>query len=352
MSTARSTMNVGLTGGVLEASMAIALFLTGMASIQVWNYYRERPDESKWLRILVGGMFIADLIHACLLLHASYYYTILKFGDFVALNTLVWSLGVAVVLGAFIVFGIQTFFCARVKRATGSWVVSGGCWALVTARLIFTLWSVATVFNGANFAVTQSKAFKWQCLSALSIGAVSDLIIASFICRALTQGKEEFVAVTDLVDRMIAYMFGSGLFTSVVAFTSLIAYVASPTSFLFLAFIYILPKIINISLLESLDEGRKSRYEISSSVFKGRSNRSRSTEQRQAAETMPQFEMSNTQTQVERVRYEASSFKGRDIKSTLGLRESDEDLGYQASGRSSPPKQIMVHVTVDQTSHY
>ena len=53
-----------------------------------------------------------------------------------------------------------------------------------------------------------SKAFKWQCLSALSIGAVSDLIIASFICRALSQGKEEFVAVTDLVDRMIAYMFG------------------------------------------------------------------------------------------------------------------------------------------------
>ena len=48
-----------------------------------------------------------DTLHTAFLLHATFYYTITSFGNFLALEPLVWSLGSSVLLTGLVAFVVQ-----------------------------------------------------------------------------------------------------------------------------------------------------------------------------------------------------------------------------------------------------
>lgn len=50
---------------------------------------------------------IGDIFHSALLVHALYDYTITSFGDFLALQTVTWSLKVSIVLSGLVTCIVQ-----------------------------------------------------------------------------------------------------------------------------------------------------------------------------------------------------------------------------------------------------
>jgi hypothetical protein len=97
--------------------------------------------------------------------------------------------------------------------------------------------------------------FRWTIISTLTIGTASDVCIAACICWGLLSRRSGFAPTDRLIDRLVGFVVGSGLLTSVVAVVEVTLY-ATRNDFIWLAFFAVLAKLFSNSLLASLNERR------------------------------------------------------------------------------------------------
>ncbi|KZV95506.1 hypothetical protein EXIGLDRAFT_766199 [Exidia glandulosa HHB12029] len=176
-------------------------------------------------------------------------------------------------------FVVQTYFCLRIQRITHTWVYAAGCWVLALARLILDCCLAAEVAGAGVFVILQTPKSQALGLGTLCIGAISDVLIAGFLCMGLASSRSGFASTDKLLDKLVAYTIGSGLLTSVIALCEAITF-GVLDNFVFLAFYCILPKLFSNSLLASLNERSYTRREISNLSYGFRSSQSRSNDQR------------------------------------------------------------------------
>ncbi|KZV85678.1 hypothetical protein EXIGLDRAFT_775341 [Exidia glandulosa HHB12029] len=99
--------DITLTYGMIELGMALAMFLTGIATLQIWNYLSTYYQDSKLLISTVISVYVMDSVHTAFLLHASFHYLVQSFGDYEALNAVSWSIEACVIMNGFIAFAVQ-----------------------------------------------------------------------------------------------------------------------------------------------------------------------------------------------------------------------------------------------------
>ncbi|EJD54684.1 hypothetical protein AURDEDRAFT_110216 [Auricularia subglabra TFB-10046 SS5] len=255
-------IDLSLTFGALQVGVTVAMFLVGVCTLQVWNYYRNFPEDPKGVKALVAFVYIGDLIHSVLLVHSVYHYTIVNYGNPKALGLTVNSLEVSVIFVGSIAFIVQSFFCLRVLRITESKILALGCFSLTLVRIGFNLLIAVNVFIAGDFHSVQTK-FKWMIVTTLCVGAASDVAIAACMCMGLARRRSGFAPTDKLVDKLIAYIIGSGLLTSVVAVIEVVCFLTM-ANFVWLAFYTILAKLFSNSLLASLNERNSLRQKMSS----------------------------------------------------------------------------------------
>ncbi|KZV85688.1 hypothetical protein EXIGLDRAFT_725612 [Exidia glandulosa HHB12029] len=274
--------DITLTYGMIELGMALAMFLTGIATLQIWNYLSTYYKDSKFLMSTLLPLFasrccanaryisVLDSVHTIFLLHASFHYLVKSFGDYEALNAVSWSIEASLIMNGFIAFAVQTYYCLRVHRLLKSNKIALFCWLLVVARLVLNLVEAATLVRSGQWSVTESFALKWQLPATLVIGAVSDIVIAASICTGLLRYRSGFASSDRLVDKLIAYTVGSGLLTAVMAIIEMILVRSSnSTGFSYIAtVVFFVPfsavaKLFNNSLLASLNEREHNRSLVS-----------------------------------------------------------------------------------------
>ncbi|KZV95508.1 hypothetical protein EXIGLDRAFT_610535, partial [Exidia glandulosa HHB12029] len=54
-------------------------------------------------------------------------------------------------------------------------------------------------------------------MSTLCVGAVSDVLIAAFLCTALMRARSGYRSTDKLLDKLVAFTIGSGFLTSIIA---------------------------------------------------------------------------------------------------------------------------------------
>ncbi|KZV90463.1 hypothetical protein EXIGLDRAFT_837791 [Exidia glandulosa HHB12029] len=245
--------DLGLTFGAIEVGMVLAVFLTGISTLQVWNYYRDYPDDSTTLKSLVGVVYTADTVHSIMLAHALYHYTIVVFGDYEALEVLAKSSSGGILVAGLIAFAVQTFYALRVQRITKSRLIAGVCWLLALLRLVFCFCISVTVIASGRFEAFVTDSVRWQLVAMQCVGAASDVLIAACICAGILRLRSGLTASDKLVDKLVAFTIGSGLLTSVVAIAEIVTYVTME-NFVFITFYSIAAKLFANSLLASLNE--------------------------------------------------------------------------------------------------
>ncbi|KZV95461.1 hypothetical protein EXIGLDRAFT_834286 [Exidia glandulosa HHB12029] len=266
--------DLSLTYGAFEIGILIGMFLTGIATLQAWNYARDYQEDSKRLKILVTFVYFADLLHSAMLAHTLYWYTIRNFGLYAALGEFVWSFDTATPLAGIVAFVVQTFFCARIKHITGTWTYAIGCWILAAARLVLNCVFASQVVRAGVFSVLGEPKTKALGLATLSVGAASDVLIAGFLCAGFSHRRSGFAPTDKLLNKLVAYTIGTGLITSIIALCEAITFGASGTDNLItLSFYCVLPKLFRNSLLASLNERSYTRRDLTNLV---RSTRSKS----------------------------------------------------------------------------
>ncbi|KZV88133.1 hypothetical protein EXIGLDRAFT_184854 [Exidia glandulosa HHB12029] len=253
-----------LTVGVLEVSVALAFFHTGITLIQAGTYFRAGNCDPQGMRGLVAFATCADILHTALLMHALYHYTIISFADYEAIGHMIWSFPASVlVIGVVTMFGLRTYWCVkRVYNLTSSTAVAVTCWAPVVAAAAVEFSLAGSQLRDLSWQLAYTRSFKVRLGVTFGLSALADTLIAATICRSLYKMRSGFAKSDKLIDKLMAFAVGSGLLTSVASLIALLVYLFAKPSFIFAAFYILMPKIITNSFLVSLNERTHNRQEL------------------------------------------------------------------------------------------
>jgi hypothetical protein len=223
--------------------------LFGVMSLQTYLYFENYPRDGKWLKALVGAVWVLDLLQMMACSHFVYWYTVSNWGIPDGLNNVHWT-GVAHIgLTAFIPFLVQLFFLRRV------WILGRNIFIVafigVAASLGagFGLANCVYVARHPHFSSLQG--FDWGVDIWLICAPLADVCIAAFLVNALFKSRSGFSET--IVKRLIVYTINTGLLTSVIAVLDLITFKTLPNGAVHLIFNFMLSKLYTNSLLASLN---------------------------------------------------------------------------------------------------
>ncbi|KZV92350.1 hypothetical protein EXIGLDRAFT_76671 [Exidia glandulosa HHB12029] len=222
--------------GALEVGTSISMLFLGIASLQVWNYYRNFAGDPLLPKVLVAILFSMDILHSVLFMHLTYHYTInsfveaLRAGDPLLLIVTPWSLQAAIIVGAGVILLVQLYYCHRIRLVTDNQILVLACLVVVGARFALNIALTVTSIEHTSITVVTSYTFRWETISTMSVGAASDLFIAGCMCVGLHQRRTGFSRSDRLVDRLISYTIASGAATSILSVVMLVIYITMPTT--------------------------------------------------------------------------------------------------------------------------
>ncbi|KZW02335.1 hypothetical protein EXIGLDRAFT_734480 [Exidia glandulosa HHB12029] len=238
--------------GALEIGLGLCCFLVGIVTLQTLNYFRNFNKDPWTIKLLVATVYIFDLLHSAFLMHTLYVYSVTKYGIPEALASSVWSLNTSIIFQGLVALLVQSFFCLRIFRISGSWILVGVCLPLVLARFVMSMVVVSIDFRFESFAVVEIR-YETFVAATLSVVAVNDVAIATCMVGSLLRQKTGFSATNKLIDRIIGFVVSTGLLTGVLAVIDVITFVTMK-NFVWLAVLVIIVKVYTNSLLASLNE--------------------------------------------------------------------------------------------------
>ncbi|KAF8881881.1 hypothetical protein BD779DRAFT_1788100 [Infundibulicybe gibba] len=132
--------NTGPTFGALLIGGYASIGLFGVLTLQCWLYYSRFPGDLSRIKLMVAFIWISELLRSCFIVHATYYYTVIQWGNPSPLSSAVWSLQLILIMTVVVELVVHLYFAYRV------WIVSGRQWLMTSIICFFTL---------SNFGMSQ-----------------------------------------------------------------------------------------------------------------------------------------------------------------------------------------------------
>lgn len=108
--------SLGMTFGAVYIGATVAAILFGITNLQAVIYYKKYPDDWWVYRYSVAILWAFDALHVALGTHALYHYLIDLFGDYIALDDVVWSFKLQILFNLVIILGVQAIYAVRIWR--------------------------------------------------------------------------------------------------------------------------------------------------------------------------------------------------------------------------------------------
>ncbi|KAF5347556.1 hypothetical protein D9756_010690 [Leucocoprinus leucothites] len=230
-----TNLDLGLTHGVLLIGVLFAALLVefssreifiqetqsfqGVLTVQVYQYYQDFPDDPRKIKILVATLWILGLIQLALISHSVYFYLVISWGNVQALRQMILPLAIHLFFVAFSILFAQLFFLYRI------WVFSQRNVWIVGPVFVCCLGTFGFILAGAAFIITRFQ-FPGAMIGMLTIGTVTDILIAALLCYYVHKRSEEtrYMRVTStLVTQVIRYTVATSGLTSVIMLSCLFA---------------------------------------------------------------------------------------------------------------------------------
>jgi len=254
---ASSSAHIAQTYGALYIGILFATLFQGILTIQTYTYYETFPEDSKWLKSLVGTVWCVDLVHLVFIGRAVYYYLVINWGNPAVIPFTIWTFDAHLVLLGLATILCQSFFLRRI------YIFSGRNLPLLlfltaVCLSVFALALYASIMDIRVGRVTEFVVLKPEVTALFSIGAGSDVIIALFLCFYLRRQNinSTFTRTHSIISILIRYTVTTGLATSALAVACLITYFALPGSFVFIAMHLSLGRMYTNALLATLNSRR------------------------------------------------------------------------------------------------
>lgn len=265
--------SLGWTFGACLEGAVVSIVLYGVACGQLIRYYRCFPNDTTFLKCLVGATFAIDSFHQILVIHIIWHYLITKCGGDPALCVYGnWSL-IAQTIPAELDFILVRFF-----YITRIWNFNKGRVAFVMIIPAVLSFAFSIAFSGLFGRFNSLVSFNGPgpkneileivlCLSSVCTIIVDACITVSMcylLYRASKGVSRRSRSLRSVVGSTINYTVVTGLLANIVACIFLVSFFALRGSMAFLALYFVGAKVFVNSMLAALNsrEGFRARLEI------------------------------------------------------------------------------------------
>ncbi|KAH8985981.1 hypothetical protein EDB86DRAFT_3215793 [Lactarius hatsudake] len=226
---------------LLEEGPKVTQVLHSIRNVRSVAQVPARPSYNAFTRVM-------DTLHTILCAYAVYWYLVLNFGNVESLGSTMWALNIQVIISVFISAPVRLYYTIRVYKVSQSIFIP-----ILIAALVVLGSSFGFLFTAKEFIIKQFARFHsltWIPCVGLTVGALSDLLIAAAMCWSLYRRK---TGTDSTIMSLMAYSINSGLLTSVLAGAMPISFALSPSSLIWLAFYWAMTKCYVNSLLAMLN---------------------------------------------------------------------------------------------------
>ncbi|QRW04468.1 transmembrane protein [Ceratobasidium sp. AG-Ba] len=249
------------TFGATYIGVVLATFLYGIMTLQSYIYWVRYVHDSMFDRLFVVALWVIDTLQLVFICHMQYWYVIDNYANPVALQFNDWSFNMEVGLTAIITFMVQGFFARRAWYFTSR--IGNRNVATQKTRVLGILIGIIS-FTQLGFGMgcfgmvwvlkrwTQFIDYNWLVAGWLASAALCDVLIVYMLSTALMTQRTGFGRTDALIDKLLRYTINTGLLTSLVAITDLIAF-CTMNNLIHLAFNFVLGKLYTNTLLATLN---------------------------------------------------------------------------------------------------
>ncbi|KAH8825567.1 hypothetical protein DL96DRAFT_117830 [Flagelloscypha sp. PMI_526] len=236
-----------------EMGVVMSMFLFGGLCFQVWSYVSDYNDRI-FIKVLVGLTWSTMLAHNVVGITALHALTVGHFGDYVNLVFFPKLLPISLMLSAIVSTSTQCFFAYRLRLLSESLILPSICGILAILRItgVFSIAWLARLHP--NIIPTQFKAqYNWLIVATMTLSASVDILVASALMTTLWKRRTGVLEQAQkVVDRVILWIFQTGLLTSLSTITMVITFYTYD-SLTWVAIYFVTGPLFAISLLASLN---------------------------------------------------------------------------------------------------
>ncbi|KAL4253253.1 hypothetical protein ABKN59_004750 [Abortiporus biennis] len=243
----RATLGASLLGGL------VAVFFSGIVSMQVFIYYRIYPNDRFKFKFLVGLIWFLDVLHTCMVCTVNWIYLISNYGNPGIADYIPWAVGTNFVITVAITYIIHCFFAHRIYTLSkGNWYITAPIYIFATLRLISALVTTSLMMKMKSYQ-TFFHTYIWLFVLGLALSAAVDTLIAAALCWYLHKSRTGFSSMDNIIDSITLYTVENGLLTCVATIASLICWVSLPDTLVFLALYFTISKLYANAFLATLN---------------------------------------------------------------------------------------------------
>ncbi|KAG9015970.1 hypothetical protein FRB90_003981 [Tulasnella sp. 427] len=203
-----------------------AFFLKGIISSQAIRYFSIWGFESKELFAVVVVSLVLILMQWIILIHVSWIWFVVEFGNYRAFAEVLWQAWFAPVLGQITLFTAQLFFTYRCYTLyhRNKLVVSGILFGMLASLTLFIMVGVTLATDSSNYVLERNLTIPACCLNL-----ITDLTIAGLMLWKLgLEGGQSFSPNTnDVLQRLRNLTIEAAVPPTVFAALTMIVYLAS-----------------------------------------------------------------------------------------------------------------------------
>ncbi|KAK0207628.1 hypothetical protein IW262DRAFT_521611 [Armillaria fumosa] len=230
-----------LSGPVIAILLHWGLF--GTLSAQLYLYYLAFPNDRKFTKYLVYGIYVLELVQTILVTHDAFRVFGYGFGDIVALTEVHFNWLTVPIMSAVVAFVGQAFYAYRIFVLSKSHAVPIFVICLSSTSSVAGIITGAYCFQAGN--IIEINKLKISIVSGIWCGAAAlcDIVIAICMTYYLMRSNTNFRRTQILVTKLIRLTIETGSVTAAVALVSFILYFALPHQTFYTTPVLILSKL-------------------------------------------------------------------------------------------------------------
>ncbi|KAF8213841.1 hypothetical protein K438DRAFT_1955939 [Mycena galopus ATCC 62051] len=242
--------SLGTTLGAIELGGIFATFSFGIVSMQVYNYFRDYPNDGRMLKSMVISTWLFELLHTILLWHTIYSLTITFFCEPERVFTPPQTFYFTILFSTFI--NATIFLARRIQLLFQRWLVP-----VVVCILVVVLWAgmmAAVVLLCVHNTLEILKTYRWLAATWIALTAFVDLLILVSMCYWLWRVRPSHSPqTTRIIDTLITWSVESTVIKSGASIIQLVLFLTHPDDFLWIIFFLPRASLFSNSMLASLN---------------------------------------------------------------------------------------------------
>ncbi|KAF7369846.1 Glycoside hydrolase [Mycena sanguinolenta] len=211
------------TVGALELGVLVAIFLSGVLTVQLYIYFDRFPKDPTSLKVMVALVWILDFGHTLALGHFIYTITVVQYGQPALLAIPPKSLDVSILLSGFIGPLEQGWFTYRLYRFTKTLPLPVICAGLSLLRLGGSTALFAYTLKEPTIQEYATH-LNWLIEAVVIVGAAVDAILATALCYYLSFWRTGFRRTNKLLNQLMTWTIETGAVTTTGALALLLTF--------------------------------------------------------------------------------------------------------------------------------